>query len=203
MGAWQNEEKLYLPELVISNIFKNGEKGIASNTEKEFLKVCIVNQIYGTNLYSEDILHIAKFLSENAGMLNDELCSGDAKIVADITCAIKESRGKYCYSFATKYCSFAAPDEVADEFPIFDSYMSALYKTRTDVWNLREEKGFFKYYFDPWEGNAKHDDHRYETYRRAVLMMQAEVGREKKLTVKQLDQYLWKAMKMYSEEGKV
>lgn len=198
LDSWQSEEKLYLPELVINSIFKNGEKGVSNEIEKEFLKVCIVNQIYGSNLYSEDILYIAKYLSEKASILNDELRSGNAKIIADITCAIKKSRGKYCYSFATKYCSFAAPDEVADRFPIFDSYMSALYKTRTDRWNPNNEKGFYKYYFNSWEGNSEHDAKRYEMYRKAVLMMQSELSAVKKLTVKQLDQYLWKAMKVYS-----
>ena len=201
LRAWQKEEKLFLPERTIKSLFDGETKGVCEKVEVEFLKVCVVNQIYGTNLYSEDILQIAKYLSENACKVNEKLYSGDAKVISDITCSIKNTRGKYCYSFATKYCSFAAPDEIKDSFPIYDSYMAVLYKTRTDRWNPHNEKGFYKYYFDSWEGKLEHDVVRYKMYRKAVQMMQAELATVKKLTVKQLDQYLWKAMKEYSDKS--
>lgn len=199
LTAWQIEEKLFFPENVINTLFCDGKKRFSKSRETEFFKVCIVNQIYGTNLYTEDIIQIAKYLSENAHKLNEELYDGNVKVISDITCSIKNTRGKYCYSFATKYCSFAAPDEMIDMFPIYDSYMSAFYKIRTDKWNPNNEKGFCRYYFDSWEGNPNHDEYRYEMYRKAVKMMQKEISTEKKLNIKQLDQYIWKAMKTYSE----
>lgn len=200
LKAWEKEETLFFSEQVIRSLFDDGTKGVSEKVEKEFLKVCIVNQIYGTNLYSEDILHIAKYLSRNADKINEKLYSEDVTAISDITCSIKDTIGKYCYSFATKYCSFAAPDEIKDSFPIYDSYMAILYKIRTDRWNPHNEKGFYKYYFDPWEGKSEHDAIRYTMYRKAVHMMQAELATVKKLTVKQLDQYLWKVMKEYSEK---
>ncbi len=198
LDAWQKEEKLFLSENAIKSLFDDETNGISHKEEKELCKICLVNQVYGTNLYLDDIVQLAKYLSENAGVLNEKLHAGNIEIINDITCSIKDTRGKYCYSFATKYCGFAAPEKKTDSFPIYDSYMSALYKTRADFWNPNKVKGFYKYDFDSWEGNPEHDNRRYGKYREAVYMMRDEIANVKNLTIKQLDQYLWKAMKDYS-----
>jgi len=192
LDEWKKDD-LLLPEDVIRGLFDG--KGICKDTEKEFLKACAVNQVYSTNLYTADIVEVAKYLAKNADDLNEKLYAGNAAVISDITCSIKSTQGKYCYSFATKYCSFVVPDS----FPIYDSYLAALYQTRAKFWNPGNKEGFDEHYFDSWKGTSKIDANRYEVFRKAVFMMKDALAPVKKLTVKELDQYLWKAMKDYCE----
>jgi len=71
-----------------------------------------------------------------------------------LTGAIKDQCGRYCYSFATKYCSFAATDAMKDQYPIYDSNVAAVYKVRWEIWNPENDRRFHKYDFDAWDENV-------------------------------------------------
>lgn len=188
-------EDLCCSEKVLEKLFSGEQGPVSDNEEYEYVKICVLNQIYGTNLHNKDIFLLSQYLKNNHERLNSEIREGDSQAVIDITTAIKEEKNKYCYSFATKYCSFAAPEEQKDAFPIYDSYMAVLYKTRWEVWNPENDKRFHKYDFDSWEGNETHNMAKYQNYRKAVYKMQKALKKEREMTVKELDQYLWMAMK--------
>lgn len=202
LDEWNGNKNYFVSENILNYLFSYNGRCVHSNIEIELSKVCLLNEFYSTRLSLDEMISMAEYLSENSSKVDGLINKGDSEAVRLITEAIKDKGYRYCYSFATKYCSFAAPINIKNEYPIYDSKIAAVYKSNWKIWNPNNDNRFHKYDFDPWESNDKksHNTYKYENFKAAVKMMQTELMKIKKLTVKELDQYLWMAVK--SKEDK-
>lgn len=62
---------------------------------------------------------------------------------------------------------------------------------------------YFLHDFDAWDENTVRNISKYRTFKEAVYMMQKYLENERILTIKELDQYLWKAMDMQIQSFKM
>ena len=104
--------------------------------------------------------------------------------------------------FATKYCSFAAPSHQKDAYPIYDNMVSKVYIYRRSVWE-KVASDISNSDLGGWKGGTAKSPDQYEKYKEAVDKMKEYIQNNilggKYLSVKTLDQYLWKAMDEYSK----
>jgi len=84
------------------------------NTRKEqvLIKVVVLNSLYNTNLYSVEVVEMAKHIVKQK--VDSKFSQGDPKVIEDIRKGHGISRGKTnedwnFYSFATKYCHWHVP----------------------------------------------------------------------------------------------
>jgi len=85
-----------------------------SNLSQIHAKVCVINSIYGTNIYAT--LKMAKHI--HSLKIDHMLETGDPSVVEKIAnLEVTPGKIRCFYSFATKYSNWHQPDK----FPIFDS----------------------------------------------------------------------------------
>lgn len=87
-----------------------------------------LNAVFHTRLSNKQIILITEFLVQGGSKLENDIKLGNAceRVVKDIaTCSEKN-----CFSFATKYCSFLAPDI----YPIYDAFVASF----LEDWNNKE-----------------------------------------------------------------
>lgn len=204
LHRWDSEEYLLFAEKSLTELFGNSNQIVSSKKEIEYTKVNMLNVLYGTNLRKRETIALASYLADNCKSLSEMIRGGSPEAVSLITTALKKhtDSGRYCYSFATKYCSFAAPEGVRDEYPIFDSTVSAVYRSRRDVWDPNRESGIRDIDLASWRGEEAEANQQYCKYKRAVNCMRTALKKEQELTTKELDQYLWLAMREITKEQK-
>lgn len=208
LDAWDKDENLWVPEKALINVFNCDYLCVSNIIEDEYKKVTLLNHAYGTRLYNSEVLLLSHYLSDNSRILNRLLNKGDAEAVSRITNALKiqnESQERFCYVFATKYCSFAAPSHQKDAYPIYDNMVSKVYIYRRNIWG-KESSGISNSDLGGWKGGTYKSPDQYEEYKKAVYKMREFVQKNilggEYLSVKTLDQYLWKAMYEYSKKEK-
>ena len=202
---WETDPELSFTEGSLRQAFK--VKGILSR-ETEFIRMCLLNQIYSTRLSTRDLFVLADYVVSESDTLNGLIREGNADAVNKITTAVKrKNKGNYCYSFATKYCSFMS-EENSNHFPIYDSYMEAVYWAKRNEWNSDNDTSFTRDVFYSWKGDTEENDYentedsnRYQNYCQAVEKMRLHLSNLfnidiEDLTVKKLDQYLWRSVKL-------
>ena len=142
--------------------------------EDILIKCSALNDFYSTNIF--DIHTLAQHI---LGLNIDErLRDGDLSLVRDIANVEVNGKTLNFYSFATKYCSHHQPEVYA----IYDRYVEKVLLSL----NKREVFGNF-------QKNQLKD---YDIYMRAIRDFQQYFGLTK-LSIKQLDQYLWQLGKWY------
>ena len=152
------------------------------NIDNVFLKISALNDVYSTFLSNEEKIKIARVITCEFKDFDDRINSGkvDALIVNDLCKSVKNVIGKYCYSFATKYCSH----HKENLYPIYDSYVDIMLK-----WYRNQEKiGFC---FEDKDINCR-------DYGKFVNIIND--FKEKfslKSSIKQIDQFLWTAGKIF------
>lgn len=194
LDLWLHDDVMRNPEKALNTLYSKDNHMLGTSWDREFEKICMLNQVYNTNLLMDEIVFLANYIVQNASTINYLLSQGSPEAVNILTGAIKDQCGRYCYSFATKYCSFAATDAMKDQYPIYDSNVAAVYKVRWEIWNPENDRRFHKYDFDAWDENVVRNTSKYRNFKEAVYMMQKCLEKERPLTIKELDQYLWKAM---------
>lgn len=126
IDKFNSENKKY--DDIINNIIKKFPLNI--NYEDIIIKIAIINTIYNTKLY--DIVTLAtniKYLN-----IDSHIRNYDISIVDRIASSYKYSNNIYCYSFASKYCSFHN-----SLYPIYDSIVDEL------LWNYKIRDNFYKF----------------------------------------------------------
>ncbi len=136
--------------------------------EEILLKVVAVNQLYGTQVYA-----VRELADHIHGLEIDGLLRDGAPEAVELIAGFEiKGRPRRLYSFATKYCSWHAPER----FPIYDSFVDR------SLWLYRQQTGFSKLQ----RANLRH----YALFREAVNDFRTYFN----LTgvgVKELDKALW------------
>ena len=119
LQTWGTLDKYQLHDATLSLLFR---ELCPSHRElpQVLLKVSVLNDFYSTNIYNTVAMaeHIVGLDIE------DRIANGDASVVSEIASVVIAEKPRYCYSFASKYCSHHQPEH----FPIFDSYVEAMLK---------------------------------------------------------------------------
>jgi len=101
------------------------------NNRDEFavlLKAAAINSLYSTNIYA--IGEVAKHIYHLN--IDARLRQGDPELVDAIACVTMNGKPRRNYSFASKYCSWHAPEQ----YPIYDSYVERL------LWDYHQQDHF-------------------------------------------------------------
>jgi hypothetical protein len=174
LNLWDSLENYTLQESSLGKLFTKTYP-LNNDINDVLIKVCALNDFYSTNIFSP--LTVAKHI---VGMkIDPDLEKDDLEIVNKIA-KVKMHGGKIknFYSFATKYCSHHKPTI----YPIFDSYV---------------EK--FLLYFrniDKFSDFSQQDLRNYTHYKNILLDFRTYYYLEE-YNLKQIDQYLWQAGKVY------
>lgn len=203
-----------VPEQIICDLFVSCMTTVVDDFQIEYKKVCLLNQVYSTFLSSGEVFDMAKYLTENYKQLNEYIHAGEECAVALITTALskvesKKEKTKNCYVFATKYCSFAecADSSTHINYPIYDSYMGAIYKEKRSIWTKELSKdipnSIFSSYFEIGADINNRITTRYKLYKEAVGEMYKVINKDHPEidSIKKMDQYLWMALKLKNNTG--
>lgn len=148
------------------------------------IKCSVLNDFYATNIFK--VYPVAKKILSIKN-IDDRLKKGDhslvneiAEVVDEKTDETKESKVRFNYSFATKYCSHHQPAL----FPIYDRYVAdvlcALKKQYPDVLSFKKREELKQY----------------EMFVKAIDDVKANFGLED-YNYKDMDRYLWLLGKEY------
>ena len=191
MNLWEREE-YKIPEDVLNALFS--EKRVFDDSQKELVRITVLNQFYSTNLHNVELLSIANYLSKKSDDLNKLLECNSEQAVAMIARSSKDvnSNHRLHYVFATKYCSFVAPN--SNDYPIFDSIVGGFYLLFREEWQSENDSIPDDVFKSP-SGNVSLEaiKKQYCQYKTAVKALMTKFTWID--SVKKLDQYLWMAMK--------
>lgn len=148
------------------------------------IKCSVLNDFYATNIFK--VFPVAKKILSIKD-IDNRLKRGDYSLVNEIakvedekTDETKETKVRFNYSFATKYCSHHQPDL----FPIYDRYVAdvlcALKKQYPNVFSFKKREEL----------------KRYEMFVKAIDEVKANFGLEN-YNYKDMDRYLWLLGKEY------
>jgi hypothetical protein len=174
LKLWNSLENYTLQESSLKKLFTKSYP-LNNDLDDVLIKVCALNDFYSTNIFSP--FTVAKHIV--AIKIDAYLKKGDLKIVNKIA-EVKMNGGKIknFYSFATKYCSHHKPTI----YPIYDSYVEKM------LLYFRKNDKFSDF--------SKSDLRAYPLYRNILMDFREYYGLES-FNLKQIDQYLWQAGKIY------
>lgn len=180
LDKWNANEKYVLQEETLDDLFK--EKYPDNKDIKGVLAKCsTLNDFYSTGIRS--IFPVAKHIVNQN--IDERLKEKDPSVVDDIA-SVRFNNGKVIreYSFASKYCNRYYPDD----YPIYDSYVqdTLTYLKRRD-------------HFDKFTQN---DLKEYKKFKEILLNLK-EFYHIDKISLKELDEYLWQVGKELKEEKAV
>lgn len=171
---WDSNEDFVLPESSLRKLFT---QTYPHNVEVDdvLVKVCSLNKIYNTNIYSP--LKVAKRIVELK--IDQLLLNQDFTIVNKLAVVkVNDHQTRNNYSFATKYCSHHRPED----YPIYDSFVEKI------LMHFEKKDKFFEF--------KKKDLRDYSKFRKIILEFRKFYGLGA-FTLKQIDKYLWQAGKKY------
>ncbi len=178
-GEYKEHEKA-LNWLFIDNPETKGN----TDMKAVIIKCSVLNDFYATNIFK--VFPVAKKILSIKD-IDDRLKRGDYSLVNEIakvedekTDETKETKVRFNYSFATKYCSHHQPKL----FPIYDRYVAdvlcALKKQYPNVFSFKKREEL----------------KRYEMFVKAIDEVKANFGLEN-YNYKDMDRYLWLLGKEY------
>jgi hypothetical protein len=142
------------------------------NLEDILLKVSAINSLYSTNIYAT--YRVSRHICDLH--IDSRLRAGDPSLVKDIALVkLSDDVERYNYSFATKYCSWHAPEM----YPIYDRIVEQMI-----VW-YREDDSFAP----EFTRQRLWDD--YNLFRETIIGFRNHYGLNE-FSFKQLDKFLWK-----------
>ncbi len=162
--------------LLINNYNSNNK------LENILLKSSVINDFYGTNIFS--IYEVAKKIHSITNF-DELLLKGDPKLVNKM----KEVNNHSFYSFSTKYCSFHEPLK----YPIYDSNVDNV------LWYFKNNK-----YFNSSSFKNRKSLKDYETFKTILDDFLNEINTTNKTNYnyKEIDHYLWLLGKIYFPKPK-
>ena len=171
ISRFDSDEGLVHADLAIKKLLAQFSRN--TDLDEVWLKVVAVNQLYNTNIMAT--YNVAKHI-QNLGV-DSLLHQGDSSAVDIIAKVQIGSKVWRFYSFATKYCSFHAPDH----YPIYDQYVDRL----LNAYRRRNKFAMF----------SSQDLKNYSIFKDVLRQFQTHFGLQG-FSSKQLDQFLW----MYGRE---
>lgn len=110
------DPRYFLADQAITKLFEKFPKN--QELDDVWLKVTVVNHLYGTNVYNTFDLaqHIVSCRIDN------ELRRGSSAVVDQIADVTLSGKRRHVFSFATKYCSW----HDRDNYPLYDYYVQRL-----------------------------------------------------------------------------
>ncbi len=173
LEKWNTLESYVYQEKAMHQLFQSL---LPDNTDIEsiLLKVSVLNDFYGTNIYS--VFPVAKHILSLA--IDERLKAGDVLLVRDIQRVSIGNVEKSFYSFASKYCSH----HNQSAYPIYDSYVDVILRY------FRKKDHFSSFC------NADLKD--YPKFKTILMSFRDYYGLDS-YNLKQLDQYLWQLGKEY------
>lgn len=148
-----------------------------TNLPDILIKCSTLNDFYSTNIF--DVHSVAKHIWKIKS-LDKRLLNGDITLVNEIA-NVKvgsDSKPRFFYSFATKYCSHHQPYKYA----IYDNYVEKV------LMFFKKRDGFSEFTLRELKD--------YATYMRVIRDFMQSYGLEQ-FNLKQIDQYLWQLGKQY------
>ena len=117
LDKWDSLENYVLQENALNKLFM---EVYPNNTDINdiLIKCSSLNDFYSTNIFS--IFPVAKHILELN--IDERLKNKDTSLVNDIAKLNINGKGKYFYSFATKYCSHYFPKD----FPIYEVLLKSV-----------------------------------------------------------------------------
>lgn len=174
LHRWESLENYVVQERSLRKLFERTYP-LNERLEDVLIKVCALNDLYSTNIYSsvKVALRIVSLRIDRKLGMNDYSVVNE---MADVT--VGTNKRKNFYSFATKYCSHHKPTV----FPIYDSYVAKMlrYFGKTDG-------------FDRFVSSDLRD---YPKFRRILIHFRKHYGLGA-FNWKEIDRYLWQAGKDY------
>lgn len=137
-----------------------------NSIDSVLIKVTTLNEFYSTRIPFSNIYNVAMHIVNLN--IDDRLLYGDESLVRDIA----NTRWRYEYSFATKYCSH----HNTAAYPIYDNYVKML------LCHYRDIDGFRSFH----NGDLKD----YSVFKKVILCMQEYYSLEN-YSIKELDRFLW------------
>lgn len=174
LKLWDSIENYVLLESSLKKLFSKTYP-LNNNLDDVLIKVCALNDFYSTNVFSP--FAVAKHIVKLG--IDESLTNDDLTIVNKI--AKVEMHGgkiKNFYSFATKYCSH----HKSTVYPIYDSYVDQM------LMYCKKKDNFDNF--------SKEDIKIYQQFRRILENFRKYYELEA-FNLKQIDQYLWQAGKIY------
>ena len=163
---YRADDRYFPADQAVSLVYREFPRN--AKFEHVLLKVCLLNDMYSTNIYATFLMarHIhglridSRLRRADPGLVND---------VADVTLGGSARR---CYSFASKYCSWHKPQA----YPIYDSFVDRL------LWAYQQRDAFSVF--------RRKDLQDYPTYKRVLDDFRSAFGL-KRLGLRKLDKFLW------------
>jgi hypothetical protein len=143
----------------------------SADYDSVLLKVVALNRLYSTNVYA--VYEMADHISSQGAMIDRGLEAGDPSVVDLIAKFSHNGVARNHFSFATKYCSFHAPDK----YPIYDSNV---YRTLMALARGENRKSCIS-----------RDDCTYAEFRSEIDRLRAAVG-SADVPYKTLDKFLYR-----------
>ena len=176
LDLWNHLENYVNQERALDKLFL---KRFPTNISLEdiLIKCSTLNDFYSTNIF--DVHSVAKHIWKIKS-LDKRLLNGDITLVNEIA-NVKvgsDSKPRFFYSFATKYCSHHQPYKYA----IYDNYVEKV------LMFFKKRDGFSEFTLRELKD--------YATYMRVIRDFMQSYGLEQ-FNLKQIDQYLWQLGKQY------
>jgi hypothetical protein len=164
--VFNSDEKLSATDRAVSKVFQLFPKN--EKLDEVLLKVAILNSLYSTSIYAltDMAIHIC------VQKIDSQLDNRSLDVVERISQFNIGGKVRRNYSFATKYCSWHAPDF----YPIFDGFVGRIlwaYQTRDRYADFRREEMV-----------------QYEVYKTIHNSFRQHYGLMD-FTPKQVDKFLW------------
>ncbi len=163
---FDQQESLAAAERALRKLFRACPEN--REIEEVWIKVAAINSLYYTNIFAT--FDMAKHICEldTDAQINRQ----SADLVNEIATVTINGKTRRFYSFASKYCSWHAPDA----YPIYDSYVERL------IWAYAIQQRF-----DQFERADLQD---YPKYRNVIDSFREHYGLEL-FDFKSLDKFLW------------
>jgi hypothetical protein len=171
IDKFNRDERYYRADQAIIKLFNNFPLNI--NLEEILLKICVLNDLYSTNIFS--VFKLAKHIRSKK--IDIPLSSGDPSVVHRISTghrikSKKRNSELIFYSFATKYCNW----HNLEAYPMYDRFVEK------SLMAYQKEDKFYKF--------KKSDLRIYPTFIeiiRAFIDFYGLNGR----SLREVDKFLW------------
>lgn len=160
------EAEEYVADRALSKLFAT----FPANDQRDdiLLKVTALNSLYYTNIFA-----VGQVAEHIFGLkIDPKLKSHSLEVVNEIAVLSIKGKARRNYSFATKYCSWHAPET----YPIYDSYVERL------LWAYQSTDAFASF--------KRADMQDYPKYKNIIENFQEHYGLSE-YGFKRLDEFLW------------
>ncbi len=166
VAMFREEPRYAVADRTVASIFEQWPRNTV--LEEVLAKVVLLNGLYSTSIYGTYVVakHIVSL------RIDSRLRLGDLRLVDDIAKITFGDKQRFNLSFASKYCSWHAPDR----YQMYDSYVDCL------LWAYRKRDSFARF--------QRQELRSYTRYMQIIDEFRMFYGLAE-ISRKELDQFLW------------